>query len=170
MNPRKFIIPAILALLAALLTLAARPLGERPLDKFSGTSTCGPISGAPPKVVETGIRYTGQEQICIDETSDPRLSGTTTFTIYGTLKSKANNAGRLWGFVTTVNAGGEWEGLWSGKVDKQGRLFIHSKLVGMGGYYGLQAVSRAQRLSPEAAATLKGYIYKATKPIVVLPE
>jgi hypothetical protein len=170
MNPRKIFLPTILSLLAALFVLAAKPFHERPIEKFTGTSTCGPITGAPPKVVETGIRFTGQEQICSDDTSDPRLSGTTTISIYGTLNPKANNAGRIWGKIKTINEGGEWEGLWKGKIDKQGRLFVHSKLVGMRGYYGLQAVSMAQRLSPEAAYTLKGYLYKATKPIVVLPK
>jgi len=170
MNTRKLFLPAILSLLAALFILAGRPLSERPVDKFTGTSTCGPTIGPPPKVVETRIRFTGQEQICTDKTSDPRLSGTTTITIHGTLNTKANNAGRMWGTIKTVNAGGEWGGLWTGKIDKQGRLFIHSKLVGMRGYYGLQAVSNAQRLAPDALYTLKGYVYEATKPIVVLPE
>lgn len=169
MHTRKIVILAVLSMLAALVTLGARPAGERAVDKFHGVSTCGPVS-APPKVVANGIRYTGQEQTCTDSASDPRLSGTTTYTIYGTLNPKANNAGRLWGFVTTVNEGGKWEGLWKGKIDKQGRLFIHSKLIGMKGYYGLQAVSMAQRLSPEDAFTMKGYTYKAVKPIVVLPE
>ena len=170
MNPRKIFVPAILLILAALFVLAAKPVSERPVEKYIGTSTCGPTTGAPPKVVETGIRFTGQEQTCTDKTSDPRLSGTTTVSIFGTLNPKANNAGRMWGSIKTVNAGGEWEGFWQGKIDKQGRLYIHSKLVGQGGYYGLQAVSMAQRLSPDAAYTLKGYVYEATKPVVALPK
>jgi hypothetical protein len=170
MGHKKFWIIVILAALVALSLVAAKPASERPLDKFTAVSVCGEITGAPPKEVATGIRYTGQEQVCIDKASDPRMSGTTTLTIYGTLNPKANNAGKLWGLVETVNAGGKWQGLWKGKIDNQGRLFIHSKLVGMNGYYGLQAVYQTQRLTPEASYTSRGYIYKATKPVVVLPE
>jgi hypothetical protein len=170
MNNHKYVFTVTLVILIALLLVAAKPASERPLDKFTAVSVCGAITGAPPKEVATGIRFTGQQQVCIDKASDPRISGTTTITIHGTLNPKANNAGKLWGTIETVNAGGKWQGLWKGKIDNQGRLFIHSKLVGMNGYYGLQAVYQTQRLTPDANYTSKGYIYKATKPVVVLPE
>lgn len=40
----------------------------------------------------------------------------------------------------------------------------------MDGLYGLQPISRVQLLSPGDSFTLKGHIYKASKPVVALPE
>ena len=168
MNKNRLILTSGLVLVLSLLSIAAVPAARHNQADFSAVSVCDPFK-VEPKEVANGLRYTGQEQVCSFTASDPQLSGTATYKVYGTLNPKANMAGKLSGFVTILNAGGKWEGLWKAKIDNKGNLYIHIKLVGGNGYYGLQAVSKGQRLAGSSITTFEGYTYEATKPVIILP-
>jgi hypothetical protein len=61
--------------------------------------------------------------------------------------------GPMWGTVRLDNAGGYWEGSWTGeRTELQGFSYIQAVLRGHGGYEGLQARATYVRESPDPTA------------------
>jgi hypothetical protein len=66
----------------------------------------------------------------------------------------------MWGTFILSNAGGSWEGSWTGYRDENGFSYFHIVGAGTGGYDGLQLRMWGERLSPDPTVpeVYSGYI------------
>ena len=100
------------------------------------------------------------------EVSDPRVSGDDVVVINWNFKlvdPPVYGTGRMWGTFRITNAGGYWEGTWTGYRDERG--FSYLELIGAGadGYAGLKLHMHIERLDPDPKTpeTVTGYILES---------
>lgn len=82
------------------------------------------------------------QQFFYDDASDPRIRGDVTLTSVNVnfhLDGAVFGYGPIWGTIRLDNAGGSWEGTWTGIRTSEGHSYVHVVLKGEGGYDGLYA-------------------------------
>ena len=68
--------------------------------------------------------------------TDPRLDGTIEQVI--NYDMRPDGSAEMWGATTVANAGGTWEGLWTGAIEREGSIHIVlGTATGTGSYEGL---------------------------------
>ena len=69
-------------------------------------------------------------------------------------------SGRMWGRFVLTNAGGYWEGTWTGFRDTNGFSYFHFAGAGGGAYEGMQLRMWGERLDPDPTVPeiYQGYI------------
>ena len=69
-------------------------------------------------------------------------------------------AGQMWGKFVITNAGGYWEGTWTGVREENGFSYFHYVGTGGGGYEGMQLRMWGERLDPDPTVPeiYQGYI------------
>jgi hypothetical protein len=95
--------------------------------------------------------------------TDPRVSGDEVITInYDTkvVDAPVYITGRMWGTFRITNAGGYWEGTFTGVRDERGFSYIEYVGSGGEGYAGLHIRVHDERLDPDPTALYHwtGYI------------
>jgi hypothetical protein len=106
-----------------------------PVTVVTGTGTCpvlDPVWTTDPDGTQQ-VRDLSVE--CIEETNDPRVSGT--HTAIWSMDAWDGTAGVQWGTARLENAGGAWEGPLSGVYSAEGGDTILIWYTGTGGYHGL---------------------------------
>ncbi len=97
------------------------------------------------------------------EATDPRLDqATNTVTIncnFRLMPEPVYVAGEMWGKFMLANAGGYWEGTWTGSRDENGYSYFHFTGHGGGGYEGLHLQMWGERLTPDPTAPELYYGY-----------
>jgi hypothetical protein len=112
-----------------------------PVTVVTGTSDCGDLSPHWTRAPDGTYHARNQTITCNDTSNDPRVSGahTASFSmdVWGEL-SPPEAAGVQWGTVRIENAGGAWEGRFTGVASlPQPGDTIAEWFTGTGGYAGL---------------------------------
>ena len=103
------------------------------------------------------LHVRGARWVYDDATSDARFSGKNTVTIDANFRPAPVPAvwtGPVWGTFRLENAGGFWEGTWTGERDANGFFAARGVGHGGGGYAGLLVRFELQRASPIDTAPL----------------
>lgn len=97
-----------------------------------------------------------------DVNTDPRVTGVETIISNANLKpapsSEIGLAGHLWGTFHIENAGGTWDGTFTGEITEGGEYFYRGVAHGSGGYAGLKAHFEAYRNGHSGPCTISGSI------------
>ncbi len=74
-------------------------------------------------------------------------------------------SGQMWGTFILSNAGGYWEGNWTGLRDENGYSYFHFVGSGFGGYQGMQLRMWGERLDPDPTVPeiCQGYILEPAR-------
>jgi hypothetical protein len=93
------------------------------------------------------------------DVSDDRFDGPVTTVINSNFHMEPYY-GQQWGTIELVNAGGSWEGTWTGVRNEDGSMYLQAVAHGHGGYEGLQLHLEGVRLSPDMFDPIEaeGYI------------
>ncbi len=126
------------ALLAALFPVTALAQGIK--TYFTGTECFGGYidMGTWTPIGNGQVRVTDMRSWHTDTASDPRLSGLDSVVINAVVLDPVAGMGTFHGTFHIVNAGGEWMGVWVGKM-VNGAFTIEGLLHGSGGYDNLVA-------------------------------
>jgi hypothetical protein len=133
-----------------------------PVSVVTGIEECNP----PDATVTTGPGDTqhsrGGSVACTDRANDPRVSGTFTATWNADRwGSPIPSALVQWGTARMVNAGGAWEGRYTGVYSGNRGDLITYWWTGTGGYAGLTYFAQTTGFSPWP---IQGMIFPGTPP------
>jgi len=97
-------------------------------------------------------------------TTDARVTGEELATInwnFTLVDPPVFVTGPMWGTFRITNAGGYWEGTWTGVRDENGYSYFHYLGKGFGGYEGLFIRMDNERLDPDPTqpTTIRGVIF-----------
>ena len=148
-------------ILIAIGALAFPAFSAPPRTAFTGTETPNPPAGGMMIPLGGNVYVLGMTQTAVDETTDPRTTGTNTIVVYGIL-SQTDGTGPMWGTVSIENADGAWTGSWQGQLTREGDDLISTgqgTTVGSGKYAGLIAFWSLRSVN-NAPRQVTGYITK----------
>jgi hypothetical protein len=126
----------------------------------AGTETVSVVSSGTTTQAGAVVQVRGRVVSSTDTMSDPRVTGT------GTIHANADSYGSVatqWGVYRLENAGGAWEGTWTGALwDDQGITDVTGWLVGSGAYEGLTYHFQARG---SEILEVEGIIYPGSPPV-----
>lgn len=147
--------------LAAIVSLGAWRSAEAQAIKtsYEGVSSFVGFGDDGQTWVSDGILHIrNAQQFFYDDASDPRISGDVTLTSVNVNYHAVQDPplfpgyGPMWGTERIQNAGGTWEGTWTGIRTSEGYSYVHVVLKGEGGYAGLYARVDYVRMTPNIIA------------------
>jgi hypothetical protein len=155
---------AALLVAVTLALLAGAAVASAASSEFSGTEYW--VENLPVGTVSFPggtFQARGLRSVYRDVVGDPRLSGTSTVRINFSFRpapAPATWTGPLWGTFRLENAGGFWEGSWTGERDADGFLTVRAVGRGGGAYAGQHVRMQIRRPSPDptAPASLTGTV------------
>lgn len=114
------------------------PTAWGPAVLVTGLESCGGSSG-PVTTDPSGENHGRSDTLmCTDTASDPRVSGIASGPFnYDAWGTQENGASVVWGTIRLVNAGGAWEGRYTGAYTSETGDMISVWYTGIGGYAGL---------------------------------
>jgi len=145
-------------------TLTPRPTPAPPTDGqgdevVSGTETVSVASYGTSALVGSTTQTRGVVATTVDTMNDPRVTGTGT--IHGANDSYGS-VGPQWGTYRLENAGGAWEGSWTGALWSSGNVSqVTAWLVGSGAYEGFTYYLYARGTNP---MRVDGVIFRGSPP------
>lgn len=151
MNKKFYKICVALLAFIMLMSVGVGSASARPfVTNFTGVSNCVDVPGTGEIVIKDGkMHIIGLENICIDVTDDPRVSGEDRIVIYAVLDLNDNLSGPMWGSAVISNEDGSWVGVWTGERTSEGFAYLRMHAPGKEGYQGMQAWWELERLSSD---------------------
>lgn len=165
MNGLKRALPLLLVVLTLLLSTTNRVEAQATFTTFTGTETFAEDLSYGTEWFPAGKNYHVRDAVSRFDvvTNDPRVNGTDVVVVnwnFQLVDPPVFATGPMWGTFAITNAGGSWEGTWTGVRDENGYSYFHYAGSGTGDYAGLKIFIYLERLTPDGSQpeTMNGYI------------
>ena len=145
MKRKRLLMWVVLTILIAIMSAPQKATARTDRTDFTGNERCEvQYPGNWHMLPNGGIQVRGQVGACVEETTDPRVSGNST--VVANSNWAPDMTGPVWGTVvievpssTVCEGGGVWRGTWAGMMTSES-CYWHTETHGVSGCVeGLQA-------------------------------